>query len=267
MKRNILRWGVLVLLAALLMGCGPSRGETEQPSQPVATEKPAATPEETTEQSSTEASSEVTEGEQDAVPNYTEVYAQQIQRYYTALSEQWEESKYFENEMSAQPFHYYEGNPLENVGFGFPDLDNDGSRELVIGAIAYAQRDPSVFEIWTLTEGEPVLLAQGGVRNRYCLQYDQVSSQWSVANEASSSAANSGVYYLVLREGKFEVLYAVILDATADVENPWFMAYDMDWDAANDIPIEEETAMAVMEENRKRYTAMEYIPYSQYKQE
>ena len=100
-------------------------------------------------------------------------YAQQIGRYYTALTELWEESKYFDSDMSALPYYYYEGEPLDNVGFGYQDLDNDGSAELIIGAIANAELDPVVFEIWTLVEGEPVMLAQSGSRNRYFLQFSE----------------------------------------------------------------------------------------------
>ena len=51
----------------------------------------------------------------------------------------------------------------------------------------------------------------------------------------------------------------------ADEANPWFMAYDLDWDAANDEPIDEEMANAIMDSNRAHYTVAEYIPYNLYK--
>jgi hypothetical protein len=166
--------------------------------------------------------------------------------------------------MSALPYYYYEGNPLENVGFGFVDLDNDGHWELIIGAILDAETDPAVFEIWTLVDGEPVMLAQGGSRNRYVLQYVEEDQMWYVVNEGSNGAANSATYYLMLHEGKFEVVQGVILDAIADEKNPWFLTYDLDWDVSNDEPIDEETANAILESNRNLYTALELFPYTFY---
>ena len=131
------------------------------------------------------------EPEDDTVASYTDsVYAQQIERYYTALSQQWDESAYFENEMSPLAVYYgNEGNPLDNVGFTFMDLDGDDTQELIIGAILNAQRDPLVFEIWTLRNDKPVMLAQSGSHNRYYLQYAEEDELWSVAYEAENGAA------------------------------------------------------------------------------
>ena len=59
-------------------------------------------------------------------------------------------------------------------------LHSTGDPELIIGAILHAEQNPSLFEIWTLVDGEPMMLARGGSRNRYV---------WYVVNEASGSAA------------------------------------------------------------------------------
>ena len=190
-----------------------------------------------------------------------EIYAEQIHRYYIPLVERWEEDKYSENGLCALPSYCYEGDPLENVGFGFVDLDNDGCLELIIGAILAEDRDPAVFEIWTLAADEPMMLAQGGVRNRYVLLYEQEEDVWYVANEVTNGADNHAVYDLMLEDGKFEVVQGIVFDAAADEENPWFMAYDLDGDVSNDEPIGEETASAILENNRKLYTALEYFPY------
>jgi hypothetical protein len=205
-------------------------------------------------------------GAEGTVSEYVDAaYAEQIGRYYTALSEIWEESKYFDNDMSALPYYYYEGEPLDNVGFCYQDLNNDGSVELIIGAIMNAEQDPVVFEIWTLVDGEPVLVAQSGSRNRYFLQFFEEENAWYVANEGSNSAANFGTYYLMLVDGNLEVTQGIVFDAIADEANPWFMAYDLDWDASNDEPIDEDMANAILDSNRAHYTVAEYIPYSLYK--
>ena len=264
---------VYLLAAILLTGCSnaphneivETEAHTTIPDEsydePI-TEVSTKTPTETVMEQTLEETEEDIVYEGDAATYYIDVaYTEQIARYSTALAEQWEESKYFENGLSALPYYYYEGNPLDNVGFGFVDLDNDGCWELIIGAILNAEKDPAVFEIWTLVDGDPVMLAQGGSRNRYVLQYVEEDNMWYVVNEASNSAFNSATYYLMLNEGKFEVVQGIVFDASADEQNHWFLTYDLDWDVSNDAPIDEETAMAILESNRKHYTALEYFPY------
>ena len=275
MKKYIALWMSIVMVLTMLVGCGKeadkeinaapatdavqeveSREPTEDPEAQQttpATEAPAAEEEEDF----------VYEG--DASSYYIDVvYAQQIQRYHTALSEQWSEEQYLENGMSALPAYYYEGNPQENVGFGFTDLDNDGHWELIIGAILKADQDPAVFEIWTLVDGEPVMLAQGSSRTRYVLQYGEEDQMWYIVNEASNGAASHATYYLMLNEGKFEVVQGVVLDAMANEQNPWFLTFDQDWDVSNDEHIDEATANSILDVNRNYYTALEYFPYIYY---
>lgn len=266
MNKHFFSFISLLLAVVMLSGCGNASGaeatETEAPAAEqatVSTEAPVT--EQTTVSSETEAEEDIVY-EGDASSYYIDVaYPEQIGRYYTALSEKWDEGKYFENNMSALPYYYYEGNPLENVGFGFVDLDNDGRWELIIGAIMNAEQDPAVFEIWTLVDGEPVMLVQGGSRNRYALQYVEEDRMWYVVNEGSGSAFNHATYYLMLSEGKLEVVQGIVFDASADEQNPWFMTYDLDGDTSNDEPIDEATASAILESNRKHYTALEYFPY------
>ena len=86
-----------------------------------------------------------------------------------------------------------------------------------------------------------------------------------MAYEAENGAANYAAYYLQLQDGEFKVMQGIVFDALADEKNPWFMAYDLDWDVSNDTPIDEETANSVMAAGRKIYAAQEYFPYSLYK--
>ena len=282
MKKFLLVAVAVLLMLSMLGGCGKEQAETPAATEPAtvptettepASEEPAPT--EATEPASEEpAPTEATEPEEttppetegEASPDPLEaVYAQPIGRYDTALSEQWEEYMYFDHDMSAMAAYYYEGNALDNVGYTFMDLNGDNVQELLIGAILNAERDPLVFEIWTLQNGEPVMLAQSGSRNRYYLQYAQEDALWSIAYEAENGAANHAVYYLQLSEGKLEVIQGVIFDALANESAPWFMAYDLDWDVSNDMPIDEQTATDVMEAGRNIYTAIDYLPYSLYK--
>ena len=243
MKKFLVIAMAVMLILTMLGGCGASRIESSAVSE-VITEP---------------------ETEEISACDINAVYDQQIRRYYTAISQRWEESAYFDHEMSALAAYYYEGNPLDNVGYTFMDLDADGLGELLIGAIQNAENDPLVFEIWTLKNNEPVMLAQSGSHNRYYLQYAEEDELWSVAYEAENGAANRAVYHLQLQDGEFHVTQGVVFDALANEASPWFMAYDLDWDVSNDTPIDEDTADAVLQAGRNIYAAAEYFPYSLYK--
>ena len=264
MKKYILNAAAFLLTLSLLTGCSTSGTE-----QPAGTDAPVPTAESSvlpvTEPAIAETEDDVVY-EGDASSYYIDVvYAQQIARYYPAISQQWEENAYLDHGLSPLAAYYYEGNPLDNVGFTFMDLDGDGIWELIIGAIQNAEQDPLVFEIWALKNDEPVMLVQSGSHNRYYLQYAEEDNLWSVAYEAENGAANHAVYYLQLVEGEFHVTQGVLFDAIANEHAPWFMAYDLDWDVSNDTPIDEDTANAVMTAGRNTYTAQEYFPYSLYK--
>ena len=264
MKKMLMLATTILLSLALLAGCGRPQTELPDGTAPsgfatLSTTEPAA------ETTPTETEEDV-EYEGDASSYYIDVvYAQQIDRYYTAISQQWDESTYMDNGMSPLAAQYCEGNPLDNVGFTFMDLDGDGIWELIIGAIQNAEQNPLIFEIWALKNDEPVMIAQSGYHNRYYLQYAEEDDLWSVAYEAENGAANYAAYYLQLQDGEFKVIQGIVFDALADEKNPWFMAYDLDWDVSNDTPIDEETANSVMAAGRKIYAAQEYFPYSLYK--
>ena len=257
MKKSIIITVTLLLILALPAGCNKP-----QLDLPVHTE-PTTLPTTETSPSENEGDGEY---EGDASSYYIDVvYAEQIERYYTAISQQWDEMAYLEHEMSPLAARYYEGKPLDNNGFTFMDLDGDGIWELIIGAIKNAENDPLIFEIWALRNDEPVMVAQSGTDNRYYLQYAREDDLWSVAYEAENNAANRATYYLQLVEGEFKVIQGVIFDAITNENAPWFMTYDLDWDVSNDTPIDENTANSVMNAGRNTYAAQEYFPYSLYK--
>ena len=249
MKKMIMTLTLFLLCVALMTACGTTPAETPTTTEP-------------TTEITTEPANEATEA--DPAEGDLAIYAEAISRYYTALSEQWNEEAYFEYELSALAASYYDGNALDNVGYAFRDVDGDGNNELFIGAIANAQNEPLVFEIWTLIDGEPVMLAQSGTHNRYYTQYEAEVYNWSIAYEAENGAANWAVYYLQILDHELTVTQGVVYDAIADEANPWFLTYDLDWDVTNDEPTDEEMANAVIANGNKIYTALEYTPYSEF---
>lgn len=249
---------LLLILILVLTGCRGSGGVPETIA--TATTVPAETtvPETTAVTQSTEENQDVVEG--DAATYYIrQVYADQIAAYKTALSERWEESAYYEHDMSPAAAAYYEGDPLENVGFGFVDLDGDGTWELLIGAV----RDPVLLEVWTAGSGQPVKLFTAGYRNRYAL-VSLEEGGYMIANEGSSSAACNAHQYYTLIDGELKLQQTVVFDAASDPDHPWFLAYDEDWDTANDTPVEEDMAQSIIDSYTNCYTVPEYFSYALY---
>lgn len=282
-----MKWILLLTLcvALLMTGCASASSQNaagEEPAdtiaaEPAATEptdtseaKPADAEEpaapETAEEPETDASAAAeAEVSSESTADSTDgrvIYAEQIARYAKALSEQWDMETYYENNMCEMVEAYYDGDPMENVGVAFPDLDADGKPELVIGAIYNSDNDPAVFEVWTTVNGIPVMLAQSHSRARYYLDYDE-AGVWFVSYEASNSAYSSGCYYYMLSGGALSLMQAIIYDGSVDPAAPWYMAYDEDWDVSNDDPIDEATYNAILESHSKKYEVFDYTPYSE----
>ena len=280
-----MKWILLLTLcvALLMSGCASASSQNaavEEPAdttaaEPAATEpadtseakpadaeEPAAT--ETAEEPEADASAATADGSSESTADSTDgrvIYAEQIARYAKALSEQWDMETYYENDMCEMVEAYYEGDPMENVGVAFPDLDADGKPELVIGAIYNSDNDPAVFEVWTTVNGTPVMLAQSHSRARYYLDYDE-AGVWFFSYEASNSAYSSGCYYYTLSGGALSLMQAIIYDGSVDPAAPWYMADDEDWDISNDDPIDEATYNAIWEAHAKKYEVFDYTPYS-----
>ncbi len=281
-----MKWILLLTLcvALLMTGCASASSQNaagEEPAdtiaaEPAATEptdtseaKPADAEEpaapETAEEPETDDSAAEAEVSSESTADSTDgrvIYAEQIARYAKALSEQWDMETYYENNMCEMVEAYYDGDPMENVGVAFPDLDADGKPELVIGAIYNSDNDPAVFEVWTTVNGIPVMLAQSHSRARYYLDYDE-AGVWFVSYEASNSAYSSGCYYYMLSGGALSLMQAIIYDGSVDPAAPWYMAYDEDWDVSNDDPIDEATYNAILESHSKKYEVFDYTPYSE----
>ena len=95
----------LLLNLALLVGCNKPQTELPVDTAPSnSTTEFATLP--SSEPTSVETDEDV-EYEGDATSYYIDVvYAQQIERYYTAISQQWDENAYLEHEMSPLAAHY-----------------------------------------------------------------------------------------------------------------------------------------------------------------
>ena len=163
--------------------------------------------------------------------------------------------------MSELAGYYYEGDARANVGVFFPDLDGDGSPEMVIGAILGADTDPAVLEIWTVKDGAPVMLVQSHARDKYYVEYLADENAWLIANEGSSGAASSVWFYYALQNGELALMQGVTSESGA-----WYMTYDTDYDVSNDTPSDEAACQAIIDSHTERYTALDYTPYTELRQ-
>jgi hypothetical protein len=263
MKHTIWICVTVILMTAILAGCIAPQATTGAPTAPTTapTQQPTVFPTEKPTQPTTTPPTEATEPEEGTAAHYIQVvYAQQIQRYRTAFSQQWSEEDCISNGLSPLPLQQSQGDLLDNMGVAFVDLNQDDSWELILGTVWNADTDPLVYEIWTLTDGVPRMVAQSDGQNRYYLQYSREDAAWYVALEITRSEDHYGSHYLMFQDGSFEIIQAIVYQG-ANSSAPWFMAYDMDMDTSNDESIDESTAGAIVNSNRNLYTAADYIPY------
>ena len=146
----------LILLAALLSGCGR---RAEEPLLYTVPERSVAP-------SETAAEEPIPDD-----PGYyiNNVYPDQLREYYEGLARGWKAEDYETHGRSPLGADFRKGDPLENVGFLLEDLDGDGVRELLIGAIRGAEESPLIFELWTLLQDEPRQVLRAEREERYFL--------------------------------------------------------------------------------------------------
>ena len=191
------------------------------------------------------------------------VYQEQMDLVYQALSQEWSIDKCFENQISSLISNHYEGNALEDVGYALKDLDWDGKEELLISAVSKDFAGGMLYDVYSAPNGKVVHLLSGHERNRYYLQWME-EGLYMIANEASNSAFNSAWYYYGLTPGQLKLMRGIVFNAEADENNPWFFTYDEDWDVSNDTQDVDGMAESIIEAYTRSYTTLEYTPFSSY---
>ena len=207
---------------------------------------------------------EYVEYEGDASGYYMNAYAEILDKYQEALSRKWGGEKLLRENMSLLCQAFYEDEPLQKVGFAFLDLNGDGQWELLIGAAEGEDTLQNViFDAYTLVEDTPVQLFCGQERERYYL-YEEEAGGYEIADVASSGAQQSAWYYYMVDGTEMKVVQAIVYDAAADAEHPWYMAYDDDWDVTNDTPVDEKMAKDIIAAYEAHYVLPEYFLFSYY---
>lgn len=146
--------------------------------------------------------------------NVMKSYQTVMETYKTALLESWDLQQCEEHNISLM-VSYFAERPDELCAF-FLDLDNNGRQELMI------TDGTMIYDLYTLDDSnEPVHLITGWERNAY-----QFCEENIISNHGSNSAASSVFCYYRMENGEMVLIEAILFDAAADPENPWFYSLD-----------------------------------------
>lgn len=143
--------------------------------------------------------------------------------------------------------------PGDTLGYFIEDIDGDGTEELVIGD-TWGEDHTFIYNIYTMSGGELVRVADGWDRNRYYL-----CENGMIANEGSSGAANSSYAYFTFDGTELHLIESIIYDGFKNPENPWFYSTESVYDAEYAEPVSEEQAREIM--SRYVYKKLSFIPF------
>ena len=91
------------------------------------------------------------------------------------------------------------------IGYMFMDTNQDGTPEMLIGPVG---SNTDFFDLYTVVEGMPILVAQSGERDWY-----YVCADGTIANEGSYSAFGGiHAYYTIGEQGQRILSEAVMTD-------------------------------------------------------
>lgn len=143
--------------------------------------------------------------------------------------------------------------PGDTLGYFIEDIDGDGTEELVIGD-TWGEDHTFIYNIYTMSGGELVRVADGWDRNRYYL-----CENGMIANEGSSGAANSSYAYFAFDGTKLHLVESIIFDGFKDPENPWFYSTESVYDAEYAEAVSEEQEREIL--SRYVYKKLSFIPF------
>ncbi|MCI2046858.1 MAG: hypothetical protein LKJ90_03990 [Faecalibacterium sp.] len=192
MKKTM--FSVLMLsvgMAIVLSACGTSGQEITNPSN--ASQAVAASSE--TPNAETQASAQT-----DAAAEMPAAYAELLNTYVTALNEKWDGNALMGQGLNLIASDFYDGTPLDNIGYAVMDLDGNGTDELAIGTTANVTDDfygKLIFDLYTLEpDGSRVQVLSSTARNRYYYAGEQLFV------DLGSSSADDSTNATMRYEGK-----------------------------------------------------------------
>lgn len=157
-----------------------------------------------------------------------DLYGDVLAKYVQAITEEWDPERLEAEDMSSMYYQIRmnsEGDPLEQIGFAYHDVNSDGIEELLIGEIAEGDWKGVIYDVYTMVNREPAHVVSGWARNRYyAYEYSFLCNEWS------GGAALSGwtLYDLVPNSTELYPQVAFKYDGYENADQPWFIAYGID---------------------------------------
>lgn len=263
------------MISLCLTGCGSGDKDTirELTTEAITTESTTAdASQDTTEQNTTEqepvgddtsdqSTSETTGAETDTSQPAAESsdlssYSSILQQYRTALQEDWDFDTLMNNGLNYL-CAYHKGTGLDDIGYSLYDIDNNGTPELLIGELGQTNRGGDVYDIYTLSDGNPSLVAQSGERDMFT-----VCEGGKISEVGSGGAAHTYFQYYDYKDGNCVLIEAVVIDGELDPENPYFYTTADTFDTSTYTPITESEG----DDIAKKYSATQitFTPFREY---
>ena len=193
-----------------------------------------------------------------------DLYDEIIQKYAVAVYEQWDMGALQSAALSYLPGLDYGNDPMNRIGYYLHDVDKDGIDELFIGENYSGDYRTSIYQVYTVTEGERKIVLEGGERDRYYLGKDD-----TIYNEGSSSASNYVLFHYKM-EGPYKQLYpidGVVYESglVSPAAGPYFYTPTCNWDVSNAKQIDQTAFDSYVSKAESAYMDIRYTPLSMVK--
>ena len=190
------------------------------------------------------------------------LYDEIIQNYAVAVYEQWDQEELQKNLLSYLAAMDYSNDPMNRIGYYMRDVDKDGIDELFIGENFTGDYKPSIYQIYTVKDGERRLVIEGGERDRFYLGKDD-----TIYNEGSGSATSFALFHYRM-EGPYMALYpidGVLYDGSFPAPGPYFSTDRCLWDASKAKPVDQASFDGYVSKAESNYADIRYTPLSSVK--
>ena len=234
---------VLILIAlvlALLAACGSAPPSPPAETSPAPEEGQAAAPE-----------------PEPPAAELPEPYRELLARYVRADAEQWDPGRLTDEGLNILCRYCWESDTSGEIGYLVEDLDGNGTPELLIGVMDGENfTDRLLFDLYTLTDGEPVTLFQGWERNRWFLLSDG-----RFYNYGSASAEYSWTSAFTLEDGALVASEGIALYSTNEADS----YFQLDPHGEDGEALMNDEAEAQLDAWAEACIQPDFIPLSQYK--
>ncbi len=192
------------------------------------------------------------------------LYDEIIQKYAVAVYEQWDPNELESARLSYLAGLDYENDPMNRIGYYLYDVDKDGIQELFIGENDIGDYRTSIYQVYTVTDGERRIVLEGGERDRYYLGKDD-----TIYNEGSGSASNYVLFHYKM-EGPYKQLYpidGVVYESSLvdPAKGPYFSAPTCNWDVTNAKQVDQAYFDGFVNKAESNYANIRYTPLSSVK--